>query len=98
MVRLKNSGFANCIDIQYRDLTTDPISTVKSIYKRFERPFSSIFDENIRKYMINNPQNKHGLHKYVLEGMNLTPPQIEKLFSNYYKLFHVPHETKRENL
>jgi hypothetical protein len=77
------------IDICYKDLTMDPIQTVKKIYEYFHYPYSVEFEARIQQWLKENPQGKHGRHNYSIYQKLLTDQMIEDNFSKYNEQFHL---------
>ena len=71
------------IDVRYIDLMADPIATVAGIYKRFGTEFTNDAKTAMQIYLRNNPQKKHGAHRYSLEEFGLDPNIIQKEFADY---------------
>ena len=54
------------LDLRYRELTADPIGTVRRVYDFFAIPLSADAEARMRRYMSQNLQAKHGVHSYSL--------------------------------
>ena len=76
-------------DISYDELTRRPLETVSKIYDYFGFDFSDDFQERIRRYLKENPKNKHGVHRYSLEQFGLYPDEIREGFSEYCQSFSI---------
>jgi len=59
------------IDLSYRDLTSDPIGTLRKLYDRLRLPFTPEFEAKLRGFMAQHPQHQHGVHRYSLEQFGL---------------------------
>lgn len=81
-------------DLNYLNLLADPIGTVRQIYDYFGYAFTEVFEENIKRYLAENPQYKHGVHRYSLEQFGLEPMKVRQKFEQYYQEFNVPLENK----
>lgn len=79
-------------DVYYRDLLKDPIGTVRQIYTHFGYNLDVRMEEGMRRWLSENPQNKHGVHRYSLEQFFLDPETLKSKFANYYKRFNIPTE------
>ena len=75
------------LDIKYKDLVADPIATVKRIYAYFDYAWSDVFEENLKKYIAENKQHKHGKHRYTLEQFGLDPKKIHRQFNDYCEAY-----------
>jgi hypothetical protein len=67
---------ARFFDVEYQDVTRDPIGTVRGIYEKFGYPWSAAFEDGMRRWLAANPQHKHGVHQYSLEPFGLAPGDI----------------------
>jgi len=76
-------------DVQYKDLVSDPIRTVRGIYERFGYDYSDVFEEGMHQWLADNPQGKHGSHRYSLEQFNLDREQVMEHFSAYCERYGV---------
>ena len=74
-------------EVSYSALIHDPITMIKSIYDYFNYPFSSTLATELQRWIAENPQHKHGVHRYTLDEFGLTTPQIKAKFSPYYDRF-----------
>ena len=76
--------------VQYRDLTADPIETVRAIYSRFEEPFTPEAEAAMKAFLAENPKGKHGKHEYSLADYGLTPEGIHDRFGKYIDWANIP--------
>jgi hypothetical protein len=81
---------ARFVDVQFASVMKDPVGTVRGIYDRFGYTFSSTMEKNIRKWLAENPQHRHGKHSYSLETFGLDPAVVKRQFSEYCERFAVP--------
>ncbi|MDO7843612.1 sulfotransferase family protein [Sphingomonas immobilis] len=75
------------IDIAYRDTVLNPVGTVERIYDHFNLPFSSEHADRIKHHIAENPQGKHGAHKYTPEEFGLDPATLKGLMPEYRHRF-----------
>ncbi|MBX3450321.1 MAG: sulfotransferase [Planctomycetaceae bacterium] len=68
------------LQIDYQHLVDNPIETVTGIYHHFEIPLPQDMVERMKKWLSDNPQNKHGKHKYSLEQFGLSPESLVAAF------------------
>ena len=61
------------LDVQYRDLVRDPLGTVRRIYAHYDLPFTGVAEDRMRRFLGQNPKDKHGEHRYTLDLSGLTP-------------------------
>tara|TARA_R110002050_G_scaffold214044_1_gene350294 strand:+ start:382 stop:672 length:291 start_codon:yes stop_codon:yes gene_type:complete len=75
-------------DLQYQDFVKDPIAAAKNIYNYFGLEYTDEFEENMKTYLANNPQGKHGRAKYTLEEYGLTEQMVREQCPSYTKRFY----------
>lgn len=73
------------LNVPYKELVNDPFAAILNIYNYFNYKIDSHMEPNIRKWLEQNPQHKHGVHTYSLEKFGLTNADIENRFSRYIK-------------
>ncbi|HXX92734.1 MAG TPA: sulfotransferase, partial [Planctomycetota bacterium] len=71
------------IDVVYPRLLADPVGTVKAVYDRLGYPFTAAFEGRMRSWLAENPQHKHGVHRYSLEQFGLDPARVEAATREY---------------
>lgn len=71
------------LDIQYEEFIKNPIQTVKSIYEHYGIKYTDEFEQRMKVYLENNPQGKHGRHKYSLEEYGLSVDKVNSAFEHY---------------
>ena len=76
--------------VQYRDLTADPIETVRAIYSRFEEPFTPAAEAAMKAFLAESPKGKHGKHEYSLADYGLTREAIHDRFGKYIDWANIP--------
>jgi hypothetical protein len=80
---------AQFYDVLYRDLTADPVGTVKGIYEYFGLRFDNFFEKRMRNWLEENPRGKHGIHRYSPEQFGLDQNMIKKRFDHYCKYYGI---------
>ena len=58
-------------NVSYLDLMRDPMQVVRRIYRRFDLPLSAVAEARMRRYLEQNPKDKHGPHLYSLAQYGL---------------------------
>jgi hypothetical protein len=76
-------------DVQMDELVADPVRVVAGIYQRFELPFSAGLEARLRRWAEQNPQGKHGAHRYALEDFGLDAGAVREAFRFYTERFDV---------
>ena len=87
-------GAERFFDVQYVDLIKKPIETVRQIYDYFGYTYSDRMEEDVKKWIQENPQHKYGVHRYTLDQFGLTTEQINQKFAKYCERFNVTKEGK----
>ncbi len=77
---------ARICDVSFEALVADPIHTVQKIYQRFGYQYSDEMELRMRKWLTENPQHKHGVHRYRLEQFGLNDAANERIFAEYYPM------------
>jgi hypothetical protein len=77
------------LDLRYRELTADPIGTVRRVYDFFAIPLSAEAEARMRRYMSQNPQAKHGVHSYSLAQFGIDRDTENERFRPYRERFGV---------
>jgi hypothetical protein len=95
MLRLWNHGLVRSMeyraahpelkvyDLSYRDLAADPVKAVRAIYAHFGIDFRSESEAGIRRWLAENPADKHGRHTYKLEDYGLTQRDVREVYGPY---------------
>lgn len=74
-------------DLDYSDLVTDPIGSIRRLYGYFGYELTTGSVSRMQSWLTNNPQHKHGKHDYTLETYGVTPDQVDDAFADYVKAF-----------
>lgn len=92
----KENQIFDCI---YEDLFSDPISTVKKIYKKFQLEYTQEFEERMKIYLENNKQGKYGRHKYSLEEYGFNAESLYKEYKDYMNQYNydIPRKIERHD-
>jgi hypothetical protein len=80
-------GEARFLDVSYHDVMANPLRTVERIYERFGLKVSDDHATNIRNWLNNNPQTKHGAHKHSPEEFGMEADAINRQFNDYVDRF-----------
>jgi len=59
------------LDIRYTDLVRDPLGMVRRIYRHFGLPLTPAAEDRMRRFLAENPKDKHGRHVYSLAQFGL---------------------------
>jgi hypothetical protein len=72
------------LDIQYDRLVADPLGTVQRSYDHFKLPWTAEFEAQMSRYLAENPQGKHGRHKYNSADFGMTDEGIRERIGAVY--------------
>ena len=75
------------VDVPYRELVRDPITVVRAVYAQGGRTLEEEAEERMRRWVLENPQHKHGPHKYTLADFGLTAERVDDAFADYTESF-----------
>ncbi len=82
------------VDVQYSEVMADPIPSIRRIYERVGVPLTPAAESAMRAWTTQNPQHRHGKHRYALDDFGLTEAQVEDAFSAYRTRFAIPREER----
>lgn len=74
---------ARFFDVSYDRMVADPIETVRAICQHFGYDFDAEYEARARRWLAENPQHKHGVHRYQLEDFGLDAATVERSFAGY---------------
>jgi LPS sulfotransferase NodH len=77
------------LDIAYPRLVAQPMDVLAEIAEFADNPLTRRDEQRMSTYLADNPQNKHGVHRYNLEQFELAPDDIERRFADYRAAFGV---------
>ena len=72
-----------CYDVHYPGLLADPVATVHSLCNHFGLAFSPEVERGARRWLAENPQHKHGLHRYSAEQFGLAGRRLDERLEAY---------------
>ena len=74
-------------DMRYTDLAADPVATVREAYRYHGMEFTAAAAAGIRRWLAENPADKHGRHTYSLGDFGLTEPRIRDVYADYIETY-----------
>ena len=86
---------AQFYDLYFSDFMSDPIGSVKSIYRRFGQELSEEGERKLVAWNEANPQSKHGKHDYARQQTGVTDTEILDRFATYMNHFGMKPERRR---
>ena len=87
-----NGGPARFFDVHFRDLVGREIEQVRRIYAHFELPLTPEAEARMRRFLAENPRDKHGTHRYSLAFAGLEAERLRPAFADYQQRFGVASE------
>lgn len=75
------------LDVSFRDVVHDAGGTVRRIYDHVGAPFTVTTQNALVAWEEENPEGKHGAHKYALADFGLSEADIEREFADYLTRF-----------
>lgn len=72
-----------CFDVFYEDLLTHPIATVRRLCHHFGLSFRPETEARVRRWLAENPQHKHGLHRYSAQQFGLAGRRLDERLEAY---------------
>ena len=79
----------NCLDIDYLEMTGDPLFVVEKITEFLELPLGSDTRYKMSEYLLRNRKGKHGSHRYSPELFGLSEKGIDTAFIDYIKSYNL---------
>jgi hypothetical protein len=83
------------LDVHYNDLVAGPVAEVTRIYRHFGIPADEETVARVRDFHDQNPQGKHGPHRYTAQQFGLDPARIRRRFAAYTERFGVEPDRPR---
>jgi len=80
------------LDVSYYELMADPMAQVQRIYDFIDRPLEPRVRDRMVASRRDNPQHKHGQHRYRLEDFGLDRAAVAAGFAAYRERHAIPHE------
>jgi hypothetical protein len=79
-------------DAHYGELLRDPLSMVRRLYAHFDLELSASAERAMQRFLLANPKNKGGVHRYTLEEFGLNPEEERRRFQFYLDFFGIEPE------
>ncbi len=79
-------------DLQFDDFIADPIGHIALIYRHFGRTLSPAAARGMREFLVANPGDKYGKHRYRFADTGLDPVVERRRFAAYQERFAIPSE------
>jgi hypothetical protein len=85
-------GDERFIDIPYRDVVSDPVGCVRSIYRRIGRELTPEAEAAMTAHADQQVQGRYGTHTYSLADFQLTRGPFDERLARYWDRFDGPLE------
>ena len=79
-------------DMRFSEFIRDQFGVVKQIYEAFDLPMSEEAAARMKWFIADNPQGKHGIHRYSPEEYGIRPEVVRREFRPYIERFDLPPE------
>jgi hypothetical protein len=79
-------------DMRFSDFIRDQFAVVEKIYDAFGLPMTGEAAEKMKWFIADNPQGKHGIHRYSPEEYGIEPQVVRRDFRPYIERFDLPPE------
>ena len=79
-------------DVHYLELLRDPMSMVRRIYEFFDLELTGAAETAMERFLLANPKDKGGVHRYSLEEFGLNPETERRRFQFYQDFFGIEPE------
>jgi hypothetical protein len=80
------------VDVHYHELVRDPLAVVRRIYAHFEIPLTEAAEAPMRRFLAENPKDKHGAHRYSARSFGFEADDLARRFKAYREYYGVPRE------
>jgi hypothetical protein len=80
------------IDVHFREFVGNEIDTVRRIYDRFAIELTPEAEQRMRRFLVKNPKDKHGAHRYVLRDAGLDEVGERRRYAAYQERYGVSSE------
>jgi len=79
-------------DMKFADFVRDQFAVVEKIYEAFDLPMSEEGAARMKWFIADNPQGKHGIHRYEAHEYGIDPAVVRKEFRPYIERFDLKPE------
>ena len=74
-------------DVMLPDFVRDQFAVVEAIYRAFDLPMSQEGAARMKAFIADNPQGKHGIHRYEPEDYGIDPAAVRRQLRPYIERF-----------
>jgi hypothetical protein len=79
-------------DMKFSDFVRDQFAVVEKIYDAFDLPMPGAAAARMKWFIADNPQGKHGIHRYEAHEYGIDPAAVRKDFRPYIERFDLQPE------
>ncbi len=79
-------------DMKFADFVADQFAVVQKIYEAFDLPMSDEAAARMKWFIADNPQGKHGIHRYEAHEYGIDPVAVREQFRPYIERFDLKPE------
>ncbi len=79
-------------DMKFSEFIRDQFAVVEKIYDAFDLPMTAEAAAKMKWFIADNPQGKHGIHRYSPEEYGIRPEVVRRDFRPYIERFDLPPE------
>ncbi len=83
---------APVFDMHFREFIRDEVGMVRRIYAHFGRELTLDAEERMRRFLAQNPKDKHGVHRYTLADAGLDAATERERYRAYQQRFGIENE------
>jgi hypothetical protein len=80
------------VDVRFDAFMSNPFATIRGIYERFGIELTDDVERRMRAFLADNPQDKHGSHRYTFADTELDEGGLRERARRYQEHFDVPSE------
>jgi hypothetical protein len=81
-------------DMHFQDFVADQFGTVERIYRAFDLPLTDEAARRMKRFIAENPKDKHGIHRYAPEEYGVDPDAVRESFRPYMERFGLVPEAR----
>lgn len=86
-MRVREANESSFHDVWFEDFCSRPMDVVRAIYRAAGMTLTEEIAQRMEQWLLENPQGKHGEHKYKLDEFGMTENDIREHFAEYMQRF-----------
>ena len=75
----------NVFSVSYTELTRNPLKILNGLYSKMDYEWTESMNNSIKEYILENPQNRRGKHKYNVNLSKNSLPENIKAYAEFFK-------------